>query len=35
MPLSRVNYFDTENPDIALLKMRDELADGIRAEIHG
>ena len=35
MPLSRVNPFDAEDPDVALLKIGDKLADGIRTEIDG
>jgi hypothetical protein len=30
-----VNPFDAEDPDVALLKIGDKLADGIRAEIYG
>jgi hypothetical protein len=35
LPLSGVNPFDAEDPDVALLKIGDKLADGIRAEIYG
>ena len=35
MPLSGVNPFDAEDPDVALLKIGHKLADGIRAEIYG
>jgi hypothetical protein len=35
LPLSRVNPFDAEDSDVALLKIGDKLADRIRTEIDG
>ena len=35
LPLGWVNPFDAEDADAALLKIGDELADGVRAEIYG
>jgi hypothetical protein len=35
LPLGWVNPFDAKDADVALLKIGDKLADGVRAEIYG